>query len=70
MVHFPDVVNGPDVPEGLRETARARGGNYAAMFAPMFWEGKGIGAIGVTRRADRPFNARRSPCCRPSPTRR
>ncbi len=57
VVHFPDVIDGPDVPEGLRETARARGGNYAAMFAPMFWEGKGIGAIGVHRSPPAPFSA-------------
>ncbi len=56
VVHFPDVINGPDVPKGLRETAQARGGNYAAMFAPMFWEGKGIGAIGVHRVPPAPFS--------------
>jgi signal transduction histidine kinase/CheY-like chemotaxis protein len=56
VLHFPDVLNGPDVPKGLREQAQLDGSNYAAMFAPMFWEGKGIGTIGVHRFPAAPFS--------------
>ncbi|MEO8310074.1 MAG: GAF domain-containing protein [Caldimonas sp.] len=56
VLHFPDVINGADVPKGLREQAEAEGGNYSAMFAPMFWEGKGIGTIGVHRFPPAPFS--------------
>jgi GAF domain-containing protein len=68
VLHYPDVDNGPDVPQGLRafnDVARARFAalgrersmsyNYSVMYAPMFWEGKGIGAIGVHRVPPAPF---------------
>ena len=68
VLHYPDVENGPDVPQGLRafnEIVRARFAklgreqnmsyNYSVMYAPMFWEGKGIGAIGVHRVPPAPF---------------
>ncbi|KPK07720.1 MAG: hypothetical protein AMJ64_05850 [Betaproteobacteria bacterium SG8_39] len=68
VLHYPDVENGPDVPQGLRafnDVARARFAalgrernmsyNYSVMYAPMFWEGKGIGAIGVHRVPPAPF---------------
>ncbi|MGI9525375.1 MAG: GAF domain-containing protein, partial [Hyphomicrobiaceae bacterium] len=46
--HWPDLVNGEDVPAVLRRMARLIG--YKSMaFAPMLWEGRGIGAIGVAR---------------------
>jgi len=56
VLHFPDVLNGSDVPQGLRERSKALGDNYAAMYAPMFWEGNGIGTIGVHRSPPAPFS--------------
>jgi len=48
VVHWPDLVNGEDVPGVLRKMAKLIG--YTSMvFAPMLWEGRGIGAIGVAR---------------------
>ncbi|MEO6747137.1 MAG: GAF domain-containing protein [Caldimonas sp.] len=55
VLHFPDVIHGADVPKGLREQALADGSNYSAMFAPMFWEGRGVGTIGVHRFPPAPF---------------
>ena len=54
VVHFPDVLNGPEVPKGLRKSAELNG-NYSALFAPMFWEGRGIGALAVHRIPPAPF---------------
>ena len=55
MIHFPDVVHGEDVPETTR---RACGGVgfRVVIFAPMLWEGKGIGAIFVGRDYAGPFS--------------
>jgi GAF domain-containing protein/DNA-binding response OmpR family regulator len=48
VVHYPDVINGADVPNVVRRVSRIAG--YQAMaFAPMLWEDRGIGAIGVSR---------------------
>src|ERR1019366_6564612 len=48
VMHWPDLVNGEDVPGVLRKMAKLIG--YRSMvFAPMLWEGRGIGAIGVAR---------------------
>ena len=48
VVHWPDLVNGEDVPGVLRKMAKQIG--YTSMaFAPMLWEQRGIGAIGVAR---------------------
>ncbi|MEO6623725.1 MAG: GAF domain-containing protein, partial [Burkholderiaceae bacterium] len=48
VVHWPDLVNGQDVPGVLRKMAKLIG--YTSMvFAPMLWEDRGIGAIGVAR---------------------
>src|SRR5215471_4104427 len=47
-LHWPDVINGDDVPAVVRKTAEIIG--YRSMvFAPMLWENRGIGAIGVAR---------------------
>jgi transcriptional regulator with GAF, ATPase, and Fis domain len=43
-------------------------GNYSAIYSPMIWEGRGIGAICVVRQPPRPFTERRR-CSAPSPTR-
>jgi signal transduction histidine kinase/HAMP domain-containing protein len=55
VLHFPDVENGTDVPPGTRRAA-AIGGNRAAIFAPMIWEGRGIGAIFACRVTPGPFS--------------
>jgi GAF domain-containing protein/DNA-binding response OmpR family regulator len=48
VMHWPDLVDGSDVPGVLRKMAKLIG--YRSMlFAPMLWEGRGIGAIGVAR---------------------
>ena len=48
VMHWPDLVDGEDVPGVLRKMAKLIG--YRSMvFAPMLWEGRGIGAIGVGR---------------------
>jgi GAF domain-containing protein len=48
VVHYPDVINGPDVPNVVRRVSKIAG--YQAMaFAPMLWEDRGIGAISVAR---------------------
>ena len=48
VVHWPDLVNGEDVPGMLRKMAKLIGYRSVA-FAPMLWEDRGIGAIGVGR---------------------
>ena len=55
VLHYPDVLHGVGVPEGLRKTAELNG-NYSGLWAPMFWQGKGIGAIGVVRTPPAPFS--------------
>ena len=54
VAHFPDVKEGsapPHVVEGSRTT-----GFKSIVFAPMIFEGRGIGAIWVARRAPGPFS--------------
>ena len=58
VLTFPDVINGPDVPEGIRAPARMMGLNYAQMMAPLMRGDEGIGAISLTRRALGPFSAK------------
>ena len=49
VVHWPDVLgDAPDVPKVLRRMGREVGYQSLA-FAPMLWNGRGIGAIGVAR---------------------
>ncbi|HEV2042358.1 MAG TPA: response regulator [Casimicrobiaceae bacterium] len=48
VVHYPDVVHGKDVPNVVRRVSKIAG--YQSMaFAPMLWEDRGIGAVGVAR---------------------
>ena len=48
VMHWPDLVDGDNVPGVLRKMAKLIG--YRSMvFAPMLWNDKGIGAIGVAR---------------------
>src|SRR6266540_3230778 len=48
VIHYPDVDNGEGVPEQTRRACKAVG-YKAVIFAPMVWEGKGIGVIFVGR---------------------
>jgi signal transduction histidine kinase len=52
--HYPEIEH-PDVPEGARSGGRATG-MRAAIYAPMLWEGKGIGVIWVARDFVGPFS--------------
>ena len=54
VVHYPDIVNGPRVPEGMRQIGRDMR-NFSMLIAPMLWEGKGIGTIHVSRFPPVPF---------------
>jgi len=48
VVHYADVVNAPQLTRAVRRVAELAG--YQAMaYAPMLWNDKGIGAIGVSR---------------------
>jgi GAF domain-containing protein/DNA-binding response OmpR family regulator len=55
VVHYPDLLNGPGVPEGMREVPRAIG-NFSMLIAPMLWEDQGIGTVHVVRQPPRPFS--------------
>ncbi|MEO7336870.1 MAG: GAF domain-containing protein, partial [Caldimonas sp.] len=54
VVHYPDIVNGPGVPEGMREMGRSVG-NFSMLIAPLLWEDQGVGTIHITRFPPRPF---------------
>ncbi|MEW9920259.1 GAF domain-containing protein [Marimonas sp. MJW-29] len=53
VANFADCANNPDVPPVLRKMARIAS-YHSVAFAPMIWEGKGIGVVGVARSA-KPF---------------
>jgi GAF domain-containing protein/DNA-binding response OmpR family regulator len=56
VVHWPDLAHGSDVPGVLRKMSKLAG--YQSMaFAPMLWEDRGVGAIGVAR-CKGPFTAK------------
>jgi signal transduction histidine kinase len=55
VVHFPDVLADPEVPDPLRRVAEATR-NMSIAFAPMLWEGRGVGAIQVSRDPPSPFS--------------
>jgi signal transduction histidine kinase/DNA-binding response OmpR family regulator/putative methionine-R-sulfoxide reductase with GAF domain len=48
VVHYADVMNDPDTPPILRRMGKLAGYQSVA-FAPMMWEDRGIGAVGVAR---------------------
>jgi signal transduction histidine kinase len=54
VLHYPDV-DGPGVPDYARRGGKIAG-NKSVLFAPMLWEGKGIGAIFVGRDVVGPFS--------------
>jgi GAF domain-containing protein/CheY-like chemotaxis protein len=51
VVNYVDCANNPDTPRVLRKMARIAS-YHSVAFAPMIWEGKGIGVIGVARSAN------------------
>jgi PAS domain S-box-containing protein len=53
VIHYPDLQNGVDVPGALRKLTKLAGFK-SLLLAPMLWEDRGIGAIGVAR-ATGPF---------------
>ncbi len=55
VVHFPDVLGGTDVPPHLRANAK-KFGIRSVLFAPMLWEGRGIGALYVEREVPGAFS--------------
>jgi len=59
VVHYPDLVNGPKVPESMRQMGRDVG-NFSMLIAPMLWEDRGIGTIHVVRQPPRPFSDKES----------
>ena len=68
-LHYPDTED-EAVPPGTREGGRLVG-TRSAIFAPLLWEGRGIGVdCRVPRSATGRLRTRRSRCSRPSPTRR
>ncbi|HEY2190189.1 MAG TPA: GAF domain-containing protein [Caldimonas sp.] len=56
VLHYPDSLGGDDLPASLRELSKSLGFNFSLMIAPMLWEGRGIGAIHVTRAPPQPFS--------------
>jgi GAF domain-containing protein len=48
VVHYADVVNDPGTPPVLRRMGKVAG-YHSVAFAPMLWEGRGIGVVGVAR---------------------
>ncbi len=48
VVHYADVLNDPDTPPVLRRMGKVAG-YHSVAFAPMLWEDRGIGVIGVAR---------------------
>ncbi len=56
VLRYDDVLHGPEVPKGVRHVARKLNiGNYSQVFAPMQWEGNGVGAIYILRVPPTPF---------------
>ncbi|SDE74118.1 GAF domain-containing protein [Ruegeria marina] len=53
VVNYADCASNPDVPRVLQKMARIAS-YHSVAFAPMIWEGRGIGVVGVARSA-RPF---------------
>ncbi len=55
MLHFPDIAHGADVPAATRRAGVVTG-IRGLIFAPMLWEGRGIGAVFVGRDYVGPFS--------------
>ncbi len=48
VVHYADVINAPDIPSVIRRMGQIVG-YHSVAFAPMLWEDRGIGVVGVAR---------------------
>jgi PAS domain S-box-containing protein len=48
IIHYPDTEHGPGVPASTRRGCRAIGAK-SVIFAPLLWQGRGLGAIFVGR---------------------
>ena len=57
LADIPDMQNATEVP-GLQRFAKIIGFNFAALFAPLMWEGKGIGSIAMLSARLGPFGER------------
>jgi len=55
VVHYPDVLRGPEVPATLRERTRWMG-DHSQLYVPLVWKEKGIGAFQVARVPMKPFS--------------
>ncbi len=44
-----DVLNDPGVPQSIRAGAQRLGFTYSVLIAPLLWQGRGIGSLGITR---------------------
>jgi GAF domain-containing protein/HAMP domain-containing protein len=55
VVHFADVLADANVPSPLQRIGAAIG-SFSVAFAPMLWEGEGVGAIQVSRDPPQPFS--------------
>jgi signal transduction histidine kinase/DNA-binding response OmpR family regulator len=49
VLNFPDLLNGPGVPETMRASTRELGTNGSEVYAPLMQGGRGIGSIGLSR---------------------
>jgi signal transduction histidine kinase/CheY-like chemotaxis protein len=54
LFHMPDAATATDVPDWVAKVVAERG-SYSAVYAPMLWQGRGIGAISVQRRPAHAF---------------
>ena len=48
VVHYADVINAPDIPSVIRRMGQIVG-YHSVAFAPMLWEDRGIGVVGIAR---------------------
>ncbi|MEH6647937.1 GAF domain-containing protein [Sulfitobacter sp.] len=48
VMHYPDALNGSDVPDGLFRIAK-KFSNLSSLVAPMMWQGKPVGGLFLTR---------------------
>ncbi|WP_432816647.1 GAF domain-containing protein [Sulfitobacter sp. JB4-11] len=53
VMHYPDVLNGPGVPEPIVDIAKRAGANFSFLVAPMVRKGQEVGGLVVAR----PFGA-------------
>ena len=54
-IHIPDAERYPDPPDAVR-AMRERLGNFSVAWAPMLWEGRGVGSICALRQPVRAFS--------------